>query len=329
MSVADKQVLIKNIKNDLISKLSCDDLFMVMEVVANNLSVCSVNIDEIKNDDSADLLNAFISSKQIEGCSLKTLEHYRYVLEKMYEKINIPIRNISVYHIRNYLAGLKSRGISDRTLNGYRSVMCSFFGWLFRENLIPTDPCINLSRIKYAKLERLPFDSVEIEKLKEGCTNIRDKALVCFLISTGCRIGEVTKLNKSDVDFQNLEVRVLGKGNKERTVYIDDITAMYLKQYFESRTDDNEALFSGIGKRSERLTQHGVRFMLTKLSEKVGVVNIHPHRFRRTLATNLIKRGMSIQDVAYILGHDKIDTTMKYVYIEKNNVKNAYYRYCS
>lgn len=201
----------------------------------------------------------------------------------------------------------------------------SFFGWVQREGLIPNNPCGNLSTIKCGKEVRLPFSDVDIERLKETCETARDKALIAFLLSTGCRVGEVCGLNRADIDFANLECTVLGKGNKERTVYLDNVAAMQLRIYLNTRTDTCEALFAGKG--SERLQAGGIRKRLNEIGEKAGVENVHPHRFRRTLATTLINHGMPIQEVAKILGHEKIDTTMTYVYIDKTNVKNAYRRY--
>lgn len=215
--------------------------------------------------------------------------------------------------------------IADRTLEGYRTVFSSFFGWLYKEKLIQDNPCANLGPIKHMKKVRVPYSEVELEKLKEACQTVRDKTIIYFLLSTGCRISEICGLDRDDIDFMTLECTVLGKGNKERTVFLDDITAMMLKRYLAERKDNSPALF--IGKGSERMTPGGVRFRLKTIAERAGVQNVHPHRFRRTLATNLIDRGMPIQEVASILGHDNINTTMTYVYIKKENVKNAYRKY--
>lgn len=174
---------------------------------------------------------------------------------------------------------------------------------------------------------KVTFSSVDIEKLKEKCTCSRDKAIICFLLSTGCRISEVTQLNKSDIDFQKKQCKVLGKGNKERIVYIDDVTILLLNRYFSERKDQSEALF--VGKGTARMTPAGIRYMLRNLAEDANVENVHPHRFRRTLATNLIYRGMPIQEVAKILGHEKLDTTMKYVYLDNNTLKFSYNKFSS
>ena len=272
-----------------------------------------------------DLLRAFLDAKRLEGRSEKTIYGYRRIIERMLESVKVPTYEISIYNLRSYLMQERNRGISDVTLEGNRNVFSSFFGWLYKEKLIQDNPCANLGPIKHIKKIRVPFSEVEIEMLKEACKTARDKALISFLLATGCRISEVCNLNRDDIDYQNLECTVLGKGNKERTVFLDDITAMLLKRYLAERTDDMPALF--IGKGTERLAPGGVRFRLNEIADRAGVQNVHPHRFRRTLATNLIDRGMSIQEVASILGHENINTTMTYVYINKENVKNAYRKY--
>ena len=272
-----------------------------------------------------ELLDAYISAKTIEGRSPKTLDRYKYIITKMMKSINIPVRKISVFHIRTYLTKEKQRGLSDRTLEGTREVLSAFFGWLHREGLINSNPISNLGTIKYAKVTRLPYTQVDIEKLKESCNNDRDRAIISFLLSSGCRISEVCALNRTDIDFDNKQCTVLGKGNKERIVYIDDITVLHLKRYLNNREDEYEALF--IGKNTKRLQPGGIRYMLKKVANRAEVSNTHPHRFRRTLATSLIDHGMPIQEVAIILGHDKLDTTMGYVYTDNKNVKNSYEKY--
>lgn len=327
MSIQAKNQLVSDVAEKVGEFLTVNDTAKVTTVltdVVENYDVELLNVDSI-DADSMDLLTYFLDAKETEGRSPKTIERYSYNLEKMLMGIGVPVQKITVYHLRSYLMHEKNRGMSDRSLDGLRSIMSSFFGWLAKENLIKTNPCANIAPIKCQKKIRLPYSAAEIEKLKTNCTNVRDKALVCFLLATGARISEVCALNKADIDFQNMECTVLGKGNKERTVYMDEVTAMLLKEYLESRTDLYESLFEGKG--TKRLTPQGVRRLLTKIGKHAGVSNVHPHRFRRTLATNLINHGMPIQEVACILGHEKIDTTMKYIYIEKSNVKNSYRKY--
>lgn len=326
MSIAAKNNLLKDLSLEFGKELTVVQTNRIMSILADQLSEYDIHEHEFQGEcESDDYLSAFLQAKEIEGKSKKTIERYRYVINKMIAEIKRPIRKINIYHLRQYLMSGKDKGWSDRTLEGYRSIFSSFFNWLWREGLLENCPVANLSPIKCIKEIKLPYTDVDVEKLKEATENIRDKAIICFLLSTGCRIGEVIKLNREDIDFNKMECKVVGKGNKERIVYIDNITAMNLKKYFSSRTDALPALF--IGKGSERMTSGGVRFMLKKLEKKAGVENVHPHRFRRTLATNLIARGMPIQDVACILGHDKLDTTMEYVYINKDDVKAKYKKY--
>ena len=327
MSIADKQIFLKSIEKALENKLTMAAVSDVMSVVYSTLS--GFDMQQIATQDgivrSDDLLNAFLDTKRIEGRSEKTIQHYRYVIKEMLRSLNIPTQDITVYHLRSYFMKRRDGGLSDRTLEGHREVFSSFFGWLFKEKLISENPCSNLGPIKHIKKIRLPYSEVELEKLKEACETVRDKTVICFLMSTGCRISEICGLDRGDIDFQTLECTVLGKGNKERTVFLDSVSAMMLKRYLESRTDDSPALF--VGKGSERMTPGGMRFMLKTVAKKAGVQNVHPHRFRRTLATSLIDRGMPVQEVASILGHENINTTMTYVYIKKENVKSAYRKY--
>lgn len=277
---------------------------------------------------NTELLQMFLNAKRVEGRSQKTVDRYAYILERAIREMGSPIERIDTQDIRAYLTELKDRGLMDSSIEGVRSVMSAFFKWLFNEELIRRNPCGNIGTIKTPKKIRMPYSSVEIEKLKEACTKQRDKALICFLLSTGARVGEVCKLKRSDVDFQKLECTVLGKGNKERTVYLNEVASMELMRYLSWRTangDKTTSLFRG--DKTETLTEQGVRYILSELAKKTGIQNVHPHRFRRTLATNLINHGMPIQEVAMILGHDDINTTMKYICVDKRNVKNSYHRY--
>lgn len=328
MSIEAKQLLLHDFQRKIGGVLTMIQSDQVMEMLSEELSSYEIEKNESEELDieGGELLEAYITAKRIEGRSEKTMERYRYIIEKMMKKIDVPIRKISVFHIRRYFTEEKDRGISDRTLEGTREVLSAYFNWLHKEGLIQTNPMVNLGAIKYQKVERQPYSLVDIEKLKENCDNYRDKAIISFLLSTGCRISEACNLNRDDVDYANKECRVLGKGNKERTVFLDDVTIMLLKRYVDSRDDNNEALFLS-GRKKKRITPSGVRYALHKIADKASVENTHPHRFRRTLATNLINHGMPIQEVASLLGHEKIDTTMTYVYIDKHNVKNSYKKY--
>lgn len=327
MGLAAKNVFIKNLSQKLSDTLTVNEMTQLTSALADELSKFELEQNETNKPDieSRELLEEFLATKEIEGKSPNTISHYRYILTRMFDDINLPVRDIMIFSLRRYLAKLKQSGLQDVTVEGIRCVICSFFGWVHRENLIDVNPAGNLGPIRCEKKVKKPLSDVDIETLKECAANIRDRAIISFLLSTGCRISEVCGLNRDGIDFANLECVVHGKGNKQRTVYIDDVTAMLLKRYLRQRTDDHEALF--IGKGTTRLTPAGVRFMLNKLAEEAGVDHVHPHRFRRTLATNLVDHGMPIQEVASILGHEKLETTMKYVFINKTHVKNDYKKY--
>ena len=271
-----------------------------------------------------EFLNAFLAAKQIEGRSHKTIERYKYIIRKLLAAVKVPVRDITIYHVRTYLMNEKKRGIADRTLEGNRSIFSSLFGWLAQEGLIARNPVGNIGTVKYIKKVRKPLSAVDLARLREACKTPRDLAMINFLLSTGCRISEACALNR-DIDYKSGEITVLGKGAKERKVYVDDVTIMTLDRYLQGRTDQDPALFVGRG--AKRIQPGGVRLVLSKIGSAAGVENVHPHRFRRTLATNLISRGMSIQEVAAILGHDNINTTMQYVYLEQSAIKSSYHKF--
>lgn len=325
MSIASRQVLLKDAEKAFGSVLTVEQMQKVMPMLGETLAGFEVEQVSGADDPGGDLLCAFIEAKEIEGRSKKTLERYQYIIRQFLKASCTVTQKVTVYHIRSFLMAEKRRGLSDRTLEGYRCVFSSFFGWLQKEGLIAANPCANLGAIKCAKVVREPYSATDIERLKEACGSLRDRAIITFLLSSGCRISEVCGLNRNDIDMASAECTVLGKGNKERVVYLDSVALMLLRRYLASRKDAHNALFVGL--RGERLQPGGVRAMLKQLEAKTGVPNVHPHRFRRTLATNLIARGMPIQEVAAILGHDKLDTTMKYVYLEKSNIKNSFAKY--
>ncbi len=326
MAIEAKVVFLNRMEKSLGEILTASKMTEVMSALSDELA--NYQFEQAKPIDFAgdDFLDAFLSAKEIEGRSEKTIERYRYIITKFMDEIRIPTRSITVFHLRKYLNDQKNRGLADSTLEGFREVFSSYFNWLQKENLIENNPCSNLGAIKCQKKVKLAYSEVDLEKLKQCCTKIRDKAIICFLLSTGCRISEAIQLNRDDIDLRNRECKVLGKGNKERIVYIDTITAMTLSEYLKNRKDDLPALF--IGKGSERLKPGGVRLMLHKLQVEANIETVvHPHRFRRTLATNLIHRGMPIQEVARILGHEKLDTTMKYVCLNDKDIKYSYNKF--
>lgn len=325
MGFEEKVDLMDKLEGRLCTVLDTETLVVMSKALSEVLERFEVTYLDTDTSTTDECLEAFLNAKSVEGCSEKTIKYYRWVLTKLHEEVACSVQNVSVYHLRNYLSKRKDDGIADKTLEDWRSVYSSYFGWLHKEGLIASNPCANLNTIKCEKKIRLPYSDVDLEKLKESCTLIRDKAMVSILLATGCRISEIVKLNREDVNCEKLECTVYGKGKKERTVYFDEVTAMLLRRYLEERTDESEALF--VGKGTERMTPGGIRARLHVIAMRAGVNNCHPHRFRRTLATNLIDRGMPIQEVAEILGHEKLDTTMKYVYTSKSSVRNSYRKY--
>lgn len=325
MAMEAKVSLLNEMEHALAAHITQNDAQLVLSLLADKLQAYDLIKCEAEAPRADDMLDAYCAALAVEGRSEKTIARYRYIIGKLMQALRTPTREITVYHLRRWLADEKARGISDRTLEGDRQVFSSYFGWLHREGLIASNPVGNLGAIKYQKKEKDIFSDTDIERMKFGAACIRDRAIVHFLRATGCRISEMTQLNRDDVDFTNLECRVLGKGNKERTVYLDAVAGMVLQSYLKGRTDACPALF--IGKGSDRLTPGGVRFMLSKLGQSSQVQHVHPHKFRRTTATNLIRHGMPIQEVAAILGHDKLDTTMQYVVLDKSIIKSSYQKY--
>ena len=325
MSLETKVTLVDEMKEKLSDLLTANDLTKVLGLLTDelgNYEVTRLTDYEPKEDD---LLSAYVDALTVQGRSVKTIERYRYVIGKLNTATKVPTRKITIHHLRRYLLDEKERGLSDRTLEGMRQVFSGYFNWLQREGLIDKNPTANLGAIHYAKKQKEILSEADIEVLKYECKNTRDRAIVCFLRATGCRISEVTGLNRDDVDLTSMKCRVLGKGNKERTVFLDQIAAMTLQKYLDGRTDICPALF--IGKGTSRLKPGSVRLMLNKVACKAGVNHVHPHKFRRTMATNLIKHGMAIQEVAAILGHDKLDTTMEYVVLDTEGIKHEYQKF--
>ncbi len=277
------------------------------------------------------MLKKFIATKRLEGMAESTLARYFDANLKLLQFLRKDLSKITTYDIRFYLSYRREcsgRKVSNRTLDGMRRCYSSFFSWLNAEGIIPHNPCAGIKQIKYKKDVKKPFSAVDIEKMRKACAdNARDLALIDFLYCTGCRVSEVAGLNISDIDFEAMECVVTGKGNKERYVYLSEVAAMHLKEYLGSRKDDYEALFTGKG--TERLQKNGIEAIVKNIGKKAGVDYAHPHRFRRTLATNLLDRGMNIQDVAEILGHADLKTTQIYCYISKKNVKAAFCKYAA
>ena len=326
MAMEAKIDFMREIEKTLADKVTVADMANIMSAITETLDGYDMrSVGKWNDEQNDDLLTCYLSALSVENRSQKTIDRYKYVIGKMMDFVNVPTRQITVYHLRSYLAAEKERGIADQTLEGYREVYSAYFNWLQRENLIERNPTANLGAVKCAKKEKKTYTDIEIEKLNRCCSSLRDRAIINFLSSTGCRISEMVELNRDSINLEALECVVHGKGDKERTVYFSEVSGMLISQYLSERKDLNPALF--VGKRLERLKPGGVRAMLKVLADKAGVEHVHPHKFRRTLATNLSRHGMQVQEVAKILGHEKIDTTMKYVVLNKDDIKSSYRRY--
>lgn len=326
MAIDAKISFMNQTEKKLSAEITADTMARVMTIVADTLEGYEMReIASFNEDRTDDLLDCYLDALKVQGRSTKTIERYRYIISKMMKEIGVPTRRVTVYHLRTYLAKQQERGIKDTTTEGERQVFSAYFNWLQRESLIDRNPTANLGAIKCAKRKKRILSDVDIDNLKTYCKCNRDRAIVLFLASTGCRVSEVTGLNRDAIDFSGLECVVHGKGNKERTVFLDSVAAIALKRYLNERKDDNTALF--VNRYGKRLKPGGVREMLNELAKRAGVDHVHPHKFRRTLATSLARHGMPIQEVAFILGHDKIDTTMRYVMQDSEDVKHDYRKY--
>lgn len=274
------------------------------------------------------LLRLFETAKNVEGCSPKSMKYYLYILSSFFKQVKTPVKNITTDDIRNYLDSYASNSNTSKvSMDNIRRVLSSFFSWLEEEDYIRKNPVKRIHKIKSLKTIKQAYTDENIENLKDSCTSLRDKVIIELLSSTGMRVGELTSLNKESIDFENKECVVLGKGGKQRKVYFDSKTKIHLQNYLTSRIDNNEALFVSLFAPFNRLQISGVEIMLRKLGSKTNIGNVHPHRFRRTLATKAIDKGMPVEQVQILLGHTKIDTTMHYAIVDQTNVKNSYRRF--
>ena len=280
----------------------------------------------LKNN--TDILYKFISSKESEGCSTITLNYYKDNITKMLNTINLPIGEITTEILRNYLADYKSNSKAGMvTIDNIRRTLSSFFTWLENEDYIVKSPVRRIHKVKTTRKVKETLTDENLEKLRDTCSNVRDLAILELLISTGMRVGEITRLNISDMNFQERSCIVLGKGNSEREVYFSAKSKMYIKKYLETRTDNNEALFVSLIKPYNRLGISGIEILIRNLGKEANINKVHPHKFRRTMATMAIDKGMPIEQVQKLLGHIKIDTTMEYAMVNQNNVKNSHRKY--
>lgn len=313
------------ILNEMADYLNISQMKKLQETLLKHLAENEAKTEEIPN---VEYLKMFIDSKQIEGCSERTLQYYRVTIEHMLGSIETPIRKITTDEIRGYLVDYqKVNNCSKVTVDNVRRNMSSFFSWLEEEDYILKSPMRRIHKIKTKQPVKETITDEMIEKLRDNCTCVRDLAMIDLLYSTGIRVGELVGLNISDIDFEERECIVFGKGDKERRVYFDAKAKLHLQEYIESRTDDNPALFVTLDAPHARLKISGVEIRVRELGRKLNIDKIHPHKFRRTMATRAIDKGMPIEQVQKILGHSQIDTTMQYAIVNQNNVKVSHRRY--
>lgn len=313
------------ILNEMADYLNISQMKKLQETLLKHLAENEAKTEEIPN---VEYLKMFIDAKQIEGCSERTLQYYRVTIEHMLGSIETSIRKITTDEIRGYLVDYqKVNNCSKVTVDNVRRNMSSFFSWLEEEDYILKSPMRRIHKIKTKQPVKETITDEMIEKLRDNCTCVRDLAMIDLLYSTGIRVGELVGLNISDIDFEERECIVFGKGDKERRVYFDAKAKLHLQEYIESRTDDNPALFVTLDAPHARLKISGVEIRVRELGRKLNIDKIHPHKFRRTMATRAIDKGMPIEQVQKILGHSQIDTTMQYAIVNQNNVKVSHRRY--
>lgn len=278
--------------------------------------------------DNHEALDFFIAAKKIEGCSIKSLNYYYTTLVKMLDKVNVIYFSITTEDIRTYLSDYQENsGVSKATIDNMRRIISSFFSWLENEDYIMKSPARRIRKVRVGKIVKEIYTEENIELIRQNCKNARDLAIIDMLYSTGMRVGELVRLNISDIDFENKECVVLGKGNKQRKVYFDAKTKIHLQQYLNSRKDTDPALFVSQLYPYNRLKISGVEIALRKIGEKLHISKVHPHKFRRTLATKAIDKGMPIEQVQHLLGHTKIDTTLGYAMVDDENVKISHKKF--
>lgn len=316
---------IKYILVDMDEYLTANQSQKLQRVLISRLTDQTKSVSSVSN---SNYLAMFLNAKKIEGCSERTLVYYKNTVEKLLDGITDPIRKVTTDDIREYLANYQGlNDCSKTTIDNIRRNISSFFTWLEEEDYIIKSPMRRIHKIKSTKTVKEVISDEEIEKMRDKCKNLRDLAIIDLLYSTGIRIGELVRLNVDDIDFEERECIVFGKGDKERRVYFDAKTKIHLMGYINSRSDANPALFVTLDAPYDRLQISGVEIHLRRLGRELGINKVHPHKFRRTMATRAIDKGMSIEQVQKLLGHSQIDTTMRYAIVNQTNVKVAHRKF--
>ncbi len=328
----NSEIFVNTVLTKLQPLLNNSDLVTVKEQIENCLNKFTVKIknsnESVLDKTNDELVNLFLKSKEIEGCSAKTIKYYKLIINSALKLLNKPLQHIATEDLRDYIAKYQEgKSLSKVTIDNVRRVLSSIFSWLEEENYILKSPMKRIHRVKITKEVKETFSDEDIEKMRDNCENNRDLAIIDILTSTGMRVGELVNLNKDDINFNERECIVLGKGDKERIVYLDAKAKIHIQNYLNERKDSNEALFIMNKAPFARLQIGGIERILKNLGEKLSINRVHPHKFRRTLATIAIDKGMPIEQLQRLLGHQRIDTTLQYAMVKQNNVKNAHRKF--
>lgn len=316
--------VINEIIQEMLKVLDNEQLLKLRDVLQKKLEDNGRSEGERSN---SSYLQEYLAAKRVEGCSEKTANYYEATITRFFEMVDKSILKVTTEDLRRYLTDYQiERNSSKVTIDNIRRIFSSFFAWLEDEDIIIKSPVRRIHKVKTPNNIKETYSDEELEKMRDHCSELRDLALIDVLASTGMRVGELVNLNKVDINFEERECVVLGKGNKERIVYFDARSKIHLSNYLLSRSDDNEALFVSLKQPYTRMTIGGIESRIKKLGRDVGIAKAHPHKFRRTLATNAIDKGMPIEQVQNLLGHERIDTTLHYAMVKQNNVKIAHRR---
>lgn len=320
-----KNAVITEIKQRMSPYLNDFQIDQLTDVLEICLQEYLSEADPVKQPD---IIQTFLAAKRVEGCSNKTLTYYDSTIRNVLKSTGKPVQDITTDDLRIYLDAYQTNnGVSKVTIDNIRRILSTFFAWLEDENFIIKSPVRRIHKVKTCKTVKETYSDEFLEIMRDNAESIRDLAMIDLLASTGIRVGELVLINRVDVDFVNRECIVLGKGNKQRKVYFDARTKIHLQRYLSERTDDNPALFVTLNKPYRRLQIKGVEMRLQRLGRKLGLIRVHPHKFRRTLATMAIDKGMPIEQVQQLLGHESVDTTLQYAMVNQANVKSSHRKY--
>ena len=325
-----KQQLIADVMQRMqvcLDNAQMQQLRQVMEQALLNYDVTG-SATQAQEEDNREFIELFITAKRIEGCSEKTLKYYQTTIDAMVSAVGKSVRHILTEDLRAYLTAYQSERQSGRvTIDNIRRILSSFFAWLEDEDYILKSPVRRIHKVKTASSIKETYSDEELERMRDNCETLRDLAMIDLLASTGMRVGEMVLLNRNDINFAERECKVFGKGDKERIVYFDARAKLHLQEYLESRTDSNPALFVTLRAPHDRIQIGGIENRLREMGRRLNITKVHPHKFRRTLATMAIDKGMPVEQLQRLLGHQRIDTTLQYAMVKQSNVKTAHRKY--